>query len=74
MSTTLTISGKVMGKTRPMFTDWELMLPEAVETTELKLRSLLTHLVRAEVSTLLESLDLKEVVFTFDALHCQKKH
>jgi predicted transposase YbfD/YdcC len=40
----------------------------------LKLRSLLTHLVRAEVSTLLESLDLKEVVFTFDALHCQKKH
>ena len=50
MSTTLTISGKVMGKTRPMFTDWELTLPEAVETTELTLRSLLTHLVHAEVS------------------------
>ena len=39
-----------MGKTRPMFTDWELTLPEAVETTELTLRSLLTHLVHAEVS------------------------
>jgi hypothetical protein len=50
MSTTLTISGKVMGKTRPMFTDWELTLPEAVETTALTLWSLLTHLVRAEVS------------------------
>jgi hypothetical protein len=50
MFTTLTISGKVMGKIRPMFTDWELTLPEAVETTELTLRSLLTHLVCAEVS------------------------
>jgi hypothetical protein len=50
MSTTLTISGKVMGKTRPTFTDWELTLPEAIETTKLTLRSLLTHLVRAEVS------------------------
>ncbi|WP_404789881.1 hypothetical protein [Altericista sp. CCNU0014] len=50
MSTTLTISGKVMGKTRPTFTDWELTLPEALETTNLSLRSLLTHIVRAEVS------------------------
>lgn len=50
MSTQLTISGKVMGKTRPTFTDWELTLPEAIETAKLSLRSLLTHIVFAEVS------------------------
>jgi hypothetical protein len=50
MSTTLTISGKVMGKTRPTFTDWELTLPQAIDPAELSLRSLLTHLVFAEVS------------------------
>ncbi len=50
MSTKLTISGKVMGKTRPTFTDWELTLPEAIEIETLSLRSLLTHLVFAEVS------------------------
>jgi hypothetical protein len=50
MSTKLTISGKVMGKTRPTFTDWELTLPQDIEPTDMSLRSLLTHLVRAEVS------------------------
>jgi hypothetical protein len=50
MSTTLTISGKVMGKTRPTFTDWELTLPQDIELADLSLRSLLTHLVFAEVS------------------------
>jgi hypothetical protein len=50
MSSTVTISGKVMGKTRPTFKDWELTLPEAIETTQLSLRSLLTQIVRAEVS------------------------
>jgi hypothetical protein len=50
MSTQLTISGKVMGKTRPTFTDWELTLPEAIETANLSLRSLLAHIVLAEVS------------------------
>jgi hypothetical protein len=50
MSTKLTISGKVMGKTRPTFTDWELTLPQDIEPADLSLRSLLTHLVRAEVS------------------------
>jgi hypothetical protein len=50
MSTKLTISGKVMGKTRPTFTDWELSLPQDIELADLSLRSLLTHLVHAEVS------------------------
>jgi hypothetical protein len=50
MSTQLTISGKVMGKSRPTFTDWELTLPETLETAKLSLRSLLTHIVFAEVS------------------------
>ena len=39
-----------MGKTRPTFTDWELTLPEAIEIETLSLRSLLIHLVLAEVS------------------------
>ena len=39
-----------MGKTRPTFTDWELTLPEAIEIEQISLRSLLTHIVRAEVS------------------------
>jgi hypothetical protein len=50
MSTKLTISGKVMGKTRPTFTDWELTLPQDIELANVSLRSLLTHIVRAEVS------------------------
>ncbi len=37
-----------MGKTRPTFTDWELSLPKELEAT-ITLRSLLTHIVEAEV-------------------------
>lgn len=39
-----------MGKSRPTFTDWELTLPETIETAKLSLRSLLTHIVFAEVN------------------------
>jgi hypothetical protein len=49
MSAKLTISGKVMGKTRPTFANWELSLPEELEAKEITLRSLLTHIVHAEV-------------------------
>lgn len=49
MSAKLTISGKVMGKTRPTFANWELSLPEELEAQEITLRSLLTHIVHAEV-------------------------
>lgn len=38
-----------MGKTRPTFADWELSLPEGIGTTAIPLRSLLTHIVQAEV-------------------------
>jgi hypothetical protein len=46
----LTISGKVMGKTRPTFTDWTLTLPSILDSSELSLRSLLSHIVQAEVN------------------------
>ncbi len=49
MTTKLTISGKVMGKTRPTFANWELSLPEEIGGAEVTLRSLLTHIVQAEV-------------------------
>lgn len=48
MATTLTVSGKVIGKTQPIFTDWQLPLPE-IEGA-LTLRNLLTQIVRAEVA------------------------
>ncbi|MGG6265686.1 hypothetical protein ACQ4M3_09185 [Leptolyngbya sp. AN03gr2] len=51
MSAKLTISGKVMGKTRPTFANWELSLPEELEAEEITLRSLLTHIVHAEVES-----------------------
>lgn len=38
-----------MGKTRPTFANWELSLPEELEAKEITLRSLLTHIVHAEV-------------------------
>lgn len=38
-----------MGKTRPTFANWELSLPEELEAQEITLRSLLTHIVHAEV-------------------------
>jgi hypothetical protein len=51
ISNTLTISGKVMGKTRPIFTDWELVLPTELGNGESKLtlQELLTAVVQAEV-------------------------
>jgi hypothetical protein len=48
---TLTISGKVMGKTRPIFTNWELVLPAELGQNDriLTLEDLLTAVVRSEV-------------------------
>ncbi|MBD2092288.1 hypothetical protein H6F67_20785 [Microcoleus sp. FACHB-1515] len=48
MASTLTVSGKVMGKSQPIFTDWELALPQAENS--LTLRNLLTQIVCAEVA------------------------
>jgi hypothetical protein len=49
-SPTLTISGKVMGKTRPLFTDWQLTLPIDWDATSPTLAQLLAAVVTAEVS------------------------
>jgi hypothetical protein len=51
ISNTLTISGKVMGKTRPIFTDWELVIPAESLTGKdlLTLEDLLSAVVTAEV-------------------------
>lgn len=50
MTSALTISGKVMGKTQPIFANWELLLPDQVEQSPLTLRDLLTQIVLAEVT------------------------
>ncbi|HEY9629320.1 MAG TPA: hypothetical protein V6C84_18615 [Coleofasciculaceae cyanobacterium] len=50
MASVLTVSGKVMGKTQPVFANWELHLPERVEQNLLTLRDLLTQIVLAEVA------------------------
>ncbi len=39
-----------MGKTRPAFASWELSLPTELSDGEMTLRSLLTHIVQAEVT------------------------
>ena len=49
MAFALTVSGRVMGKTQPIFTNWELLLPERDEQSPLTLRDLLTQIVFAEV-------------------------
>lgn len=49
MASALTVSGRVMGKTQPIFTNWELLLPERDEQSPLTLRDLLTQIVLAEV-------------------------
>jgi hypothetical protein len=41
----MTISGKVMGKSQPLFTNWQLSIPTGVLT----LQDLLTQIVRSEV-------------------------
>jgi hypothetical protein len=46
MTSTLTVSGKVMGKTQPIFTDWQLPLELEEAVT---LRNLLTQIVCVEV-------------------------
>jgi hypothetical protein len=45
-ASTLTISGKVMGKTQPLFTNWQLSIPAG----QLTLQELLTQIVRSEVT------------------------
>jgi hypothetical protein len=50
MSTTLNISGKVFGKNKPLFSDWELSLPSTPDNTPLTLQTLLTHIVLAELT------------------------
>lgn len=50
MTATLTISGKVMGKTQPVFAHWQLVLPQSPESGVLTLQELLTEIVRAEVA------------------------
>jgi hypothetical protein len=50
MTSALTISGKVIGKTQPVFANWELVLPEPVGQSPLTLRELLTEIVRAEIA------------------------
>ncbi|MBD1909121.1 MULTISPECIES: hypothetical protein [unclassified Leptolyngbya] len=47
MASTLTVSGKVMGKTQPIFTNWQLRLE--IENA-ITLRDLLTQIVRSEVA------------------------
>jgi hypothetical protein len=47
MASTLTISGKVMGKTQPIFANWQLLLE--IENA-ITLRDLLTRIVRSEVA------------------------
>jgi hypothetical protein len=43
---TLTISGKVMGKSQPLFTNWQLSIPGG----NLTLQDLLSQIVRSEVT------------------------
>jgi hypothetical protein len=51
-SSTLTISGKVLGKSQNLFTSWEMALPDdrvAGESRSIVLAELLTEIVRAEI-------------------------
>jgi hypothetical protein len=43
---TLTISGKIVGKTQPLFSNWQLAIPAGTLT----LQELLTQIVRSEVA------------------------
>lgn len=47
----VSISSKVLGKTKPFFKDWEIALPDVVfaPTSSTSLRELLSHIVRVEV-------------------------
>ncbi|MEG3437344.1 hypothetical protein V0288_09455 [Pannus brasiliensis CCIBt3594] len=45
MTATLTISGKVLGRSKPLFTDWSL----SVGDDSLTLKDLLTRIVREEI-------------------------
>jgi hypothetical protein len=45
-TSTLTISGKVMGKTQPLFTNWQLSIPAG----RLTLQELLMQIVQSEVT------------------------
>jgi hypothetical protein len=50
--TMLTISGKTLGKKKPLFADWSIPLPPALNKDDngLTLRDLITHIVREEVT------------------------
>jgi hypothetical protein len=49
MPFTITISGKVMGKTHPAFTNWQLPIPATCLTPDFTLQDLIGQIVWAEV-------------------------
>lgn len=51
MSSTITVSGKQLGRTKALFSDWSLSLPSEFFTTERKLtlKDLLTEIVLGEI-------------------------
>lgn len=68
MSTpTLTISGKVMGKTQPLFTNWQLSIPSGALT----LQDLLVQIVRSEVAEFQERQNQRRLTRILSAAHIE---
>lgn len=49
MTFCITVEGKVIGKRRPIFSDWSIPIPPSLQDSPFTLRDLITCVVRAEV-------------------------
>jgi hypothetical protein len=57
----LTITGKALGRRKPLFADWSIPLPPDLNVDDTTLRDLITQLVRTEVGAFKERQEQRHV-------------
>jgi hypothetical protein len=57
----LTVTGKALGRKKPLFADWSIPLPPALRGEGTTLRAVITQLVRAEVRAFKERQEQRRV-------------
>jgi hypothetical protein len=72
--TMLTIGGKTLGRKKPLFADWSIPLPPALDKGDngLTLRDLITHIVRAEVTAFSQRQEDRRLVRVLTAADIEK--
>jgi hypothetical protein len=70
----ITVSGKTLGRKKPLFADWSAPLPPEVEKGDsgLTLRDLITHIVKSEVRAFRERQEQRQLLRALTATDIAK--